>query len=211
MNQQILNEIRTLKRQILPNEKVILFGSQARGDARPDSDWDLLVLLDKNGRRNWDDFDNYAYPFTEIGWDYGVAINPILYTQEEWDKGKIFPFYKNVMREGIEINCRSSYSKFYRTAANRLYYACFYAAIALLVNDSYETHTHSGVKTVLGLHYVRGDKIEKSFGKMYQQLFNLRQDGDYEDWFEIEEKDILPLLEPAEKFIETIENLVNKN
>jgi predicted nucleotidyltransferase len=47
MNQQIFKEIQTLKRQILPDEKVILFGSQVRGDARPDSDWDLLVVLNK--------------------------------------------------------------------------------------------------------------------------------------------------------------------
>jgi len=100
-------------------------------------------------------------------------------------------------------------NKFYRTAANRLYYACFYAATALLINDAYETHTHSGVKTLLGLHYIKGNIIDKSFGKMYQQIFNLRQDGDYEDWFDIEEKDIKPLLEPAEKFFETIENLIN--
>jgi predicted nucleotidyltransferase len=104
MNQQIFNEIQALKRQILPDEKVILFGSQARGDAREDSDWDLLVLLSKDGKHNWDDFDKYAYPFTEIGWNYGVVINPLLYTQEEWDKGKIFPFYKNITREGILIN-----------------------------------------------------------------------------------------------------------
>ena len=104
MNTQILENIRTLKRQILPNEKMYLFGSQARGDAKPDSDWDLLVVLNKKGKHNWDDFDNYAIPFEEIGWDKGISINTLLYTQEEWDKGKIFPFYKNVMSEGVLIN-----------------------------------------------------------------------------------------------------------
>jgi predicted nucleotidyltransferase len=104
MNRQILENIRQLKRQLLPNERLILFGSQARGDARPDSDWDLLVVLNKRGKHNWDDFDQYAYPFTEIGWNYSVVINPILYTEEEWNRGKDFPFYKNVMSEGILIN-----------------------------------------------------------------------------------------------------------
>ncbi len=41
-------------------------------------------------------------------------------------------------------------NKFYRTAANRLYYTCFYATTALLINDGFETHTHSGVKTMFG-------------------------------------------------------------
>ena len=102
MNQQIFKEIQTLKRRILPNEKVILFGSQARGDAHEDSDWDLLVLLDKD-KKTKEDEDEYAYPFDELGWNYGVAINSILYTKKQWEEGKIFPFYKNVMHEGIEI------------------------------------------------------------------------------------------------------------
>jgi len=102
MNKQIFEEIQALKRQILPNERVILFGSQARGDAREDSDWDLLVLINKD-KKTHEDEDIYAYPFTEMGWNYGVAINPILYTQKQWEQGKIFPFYKNVMQEGIEI------------------------------------------------------------------------------------------------------------
>jgi len=102
MNKQIFEEIQALKRQILPNERVILFGSRARGDARKDSDWDLLVLIDKE-KKTQEDENKYAYPFDELGWNYGVAINSILYTNKQWEKGKIFPFYKNVMREGIEI------------------------------------------------------------------------------------------------------------
>ena len=34
--------------------------------------------------------------------------------------------------------------------------------------------------------------------------------GDYDDWFEIKDTDILPRLEPAKKFIETIEKLINE-
>ena len=103
MNSQIFREIQTLKRAILPNERVILFGSQARGDAREDSDWDLLVLLDKEKRNFIEDYDNYAYPFTELGWNYGIAINPVLYTEKQWEQGRIFPFYQNIMYEGVEI------------------------------------------------------------------------------------------------------------
>ena len=100
-------------------------------------------------------------------------------------------------------------SKFYRTAANRLYYACFFAATAVLINDGHETHTHNGVKTLLGLHYVKENRIEKAQGNLFKQLFNLRQTGDYEDWIDIDEQDVAPLIEQAWRFIQEIEKLIN--
>lgn len=99
-------------------------------------------------------------------------------------------------------------NKFYKTAINRLYYACYYAATALLVNDGYDTHTHNGVKTLLALHYVKENKLEKSFGKMYGQLFNMRQESDYEDWISPDENDVLFFIEPVEQFISAIEKLI---
>ena len=104
MNTQIFENICTLKRQLLPNDRMILFGSQARGDARPDSDWDLLVLLNKKGKITSEEDSMYGYPFDKIGWDFGIAINTLLYSTEDWNKRKITPFYKNVEKEGIEIN-----------------------------------------------------------------------------------------------------------
>jgi len=98
----------------------------------------------------------------------------------------------------------------WHTAANRLYYACFYAAIALLINDEHVTHTHSGVKTLLGMHYVKNGIIPKELSDAYKKMFNLRQTGDYDDMVIITESDVLPLVAPAEKFIAEIENLINK-
>jgi predicted nucleotidyltransferase len=104
MNQQIFNEIQALKRQILPeNSKLILFGSQARGNAKLDSDWDLMVLLDKKGKITYEEDAMYGYPFDTIGWKYGTAVNTLLYSTEDWENRKITPFYKNIAKEGIEI------------------------------------------------------------------------------------------------------------
>jgi len=103
MHQQIFNEIQTLKRKVLPESgKLILFGSQARGDARPDSDWDLLVLLDKEKRNFSEDYDNYVYPFDELGLRHNTLINTTVYTKKDWDSRPRLLKY-NVEREGIEI------------------------------------------------------------------------------------------------------------
>jgi uncharacterized protein (UPF0332 family) len=100
-------------------------------------------------------------------------------------------------------------NQFYRTAVNRLYYACYYAATAILINENYESKTHSGVKTLLGLHFFKENRIDKAFSLLYDKLFNLRQTGDYEDWVYLSEEDVFPLVEPAKQFIKTIENLIN--
>jgi predicted nucleotidyltransferase len=102
MNAAILEDIRQLKRQLIPNEKLIIFGSQARGDARPDSDWDLLVLLDKQ-EITLEDEKRYAYPFTKLGWNYGAYLSVKLYSKEDWEKRSFTPFYKNIEKEGINI------------------------------------------------------------------------------------------------------------
>ena len=101
INNQILNAIRDKASQIVPKGAiVILFGSRARGDAREDSDWDVLILLDKD-RITSQDIDNYSYPLRELGWDYNQCINAILYTKRDWDSSIISSFRENVTENGI--------------------------------------------------------------------------------------------------------------
>lgn len=101
INNQILNAIRDKASQIVPKGAiVILFGSRARGDAREDSDWDVLILLDKDHITS-QDIDDYSYPLRELGWDYDQCINAILYTKRDWDSSFISPFRENVTEDGI--------------------------------------------------------------------------------------------------------------
>ena len=100
---------------------------------------------------------------------------------------------------------------FWRIAANRLYYSCYYAVSALLIKNDFTTHTHAGVINQFGLHFVTKGLVSKEQGKFFKKLFNLRQKGDYDVWFEICEEDIKPFLKPAEEFITNIEALINND
>jgi uncharacterized protein (UPF0332 family) len=100
---------------------------------------------------------------------------------------------------------------YWRVAANRLYYASFYAVSALLIKNEITAHTHSGVINQLSLHFVTKGIISIEQGKLHKHLFELRQSGDYDDWVYIEEEDVLPFIEPVELFIAKIENLINNN
>ncbi len=86
----------------MPQHRLFLFGSQARGEARVDSDWDFLLLLNKPNV-TLDDENKYAYPLTRLGWDYGTYFSVKVYSENDWEKRSFTPFYKNVEKDRIEI------------------------------------------------------------------------------------------------------------
>lgn len=100
-------KIKDIAKSTIPlGSKAILYGSRARGDARNDSDWDILILLDKD-RLEQADYDNVSYPFVLLGCDLCTEINPILYTKKEWESYYFTPFYENVNRDGIVLVCHT--------------------------------------------------------------------------------------------------------
>lgn len=101
--------------------------------------------------------------------------------------------------------------EFFSAAISRLYYACYYAVVALLVANKIETQTHSGIKTVFSLNFVRTNYIDKSLAKTFFQLFDLRHNNDYED-FCLCDRDTIEELRPlAGKFINAIERLLDND
>lgn len=97
----------------------------------------------------------------------------------------------------------------WNSAANRLYYACFYIVSAYLAKREIRATTHTGLKTAFNKELVRTGKIPKEDGKLYNKLFSLRQEADYEDFHTVEKEDVEPLLPRIKSLFEDIEKILN--
>jgi len=84
---------------------------------------------------------------------------------------------------------------------NRLYYACFYAVIALLIKNNISTQTHDGARTQFELIFVKTGIIDKESGKLFSKLFDYRQKGDYGDLFDYNEELTKPLINKVNEFL----------
>ncbi len=103
MKDDVFKSISHVAMQLNPkNGKIILFGSQARGDAQENSDWDILVLIDKD-KIEASDHDKFAYPFWELGWQINAMIHPLIYTLKEWESRSHSAFHQDVETEGIVL------------------------------------------------------------------------------------------------------------
>jgi uncharacterized protein (UPF0332 family) len=96
----------------------------------------------------------------------------------------------------------------WNSAMNRLYFACFYAALALLFKHNIKTRTHAGVKSQLGHRFIINGVIDKKWGAFYSDIFALRQKGDYADFIEFDEHELKTLIPEASAFISTIQSLL---
>lgn len=123
------NLIRNNIHETDPNAHVILYGSRARSEERPDSDWDILVLTD-------------------------------------------------------------------------------YAVNALLVQNEIYAQSHAGTKNQFSLLFIKTKKIDLKYGKLFSELFDWRQKGDYENLFDYDAESVEPLFKPVLELIELIEKEV---
>ncbi len=93
---------------------------------------------------------------------------------------------------------------FYNTAVNRMYYACYYAATAMLVSMGIEVKSHDGVRQCLGKHIVMEGLLSPDLGRFYSRLFSKRSTGDYDDFINHTLATVDELLPKARLFIDTL-------
>ncbi len=213
-----------MRRQFGDNlRRIILFGSQARGEARPDSDVDVLVLFGElvGGRRQ---VRRRIIDIThDLLLDYQALITTVLTTETRYQAMRE-PLFLNVEAEGIDLmpseqtqlmqlaedtlrdaQALLTATQGYRSAVSRAYYAMFYAAEAALLTREVRTKSHAGLINQFGQHLVKAGLIEASYSKQLQQAFETRQEGDYEIAAEISDSDAHQTCQDARAFIDRIQ------
>ena len=98
----------------------------------------------------------------------------------------------------------------WNACVNRLYYACFYAVSALLVGDGLSSSKHAGVRSLFNSQYVKPGKIPKDLARIYNDLFERRQEGDYIDFVSFKESQVFPWVAKAEELVGHIASFVKK-
>lgn len=89
---------------------------------------------------------------------------------------------------------------YYSMAINRLYYACYYAASALMIKHRLYPTTHAGVKQMLGVHFVVTGKLSREQGRDFSILFERRHTSDYDDFAFSSEQDVVDLSKKGNRF-----------
>jgi len=87
-----------------PVEKVILFGSKARGDHDEHSDIDLLIISSRPF--HWKEEKTIVEALFDIGMEYDVIFSPLFASADEWEKGifKEFPVYQEITKDGALVS-----------------------------------------------------------------------------------------------------------
>lgn len=96
----------------------------------------------------------------------------------------------------------------WEAASNRLYYALFHAMSALLISDGYNVKSHRGILAMFGEHYVRTGIFERKDGSLLSDLVIMRDNADYNCFYEADEEKLSPLIAPTKSLIDKIKQYI---
>ena len=98
---EILSQIKLAVQRVDPKADLILFGSQARGDQRADSDWDILVLTEKEINTTYKNAVRNELYYIQIMLE--ISISSLFRSKHKWENESFIPVEKEIKREGVYL------------------------------------------------------------------------------------------------------------
>jgi len=101
--EQILQKLIGVINKTAPGSEMYLYGSQARGDVKKLSDWDLLILLNQQ-KISFDFETRLMDEFYDIELETGEIISPLIYSKTDWnEKHSVTPLFEIINKEGVRL------------------------------------------------------------------------------------------------------------
>lgn len=100
---EILTRCRKTVKIIDPSAEVILYGSRARGTSEPESDYDLLIIIDGEASLQREDF--ICRQLFPIELETGKVLSAMVYSRKQWDTSlyRAMPFHRNIEKDGVVL------------------------------------------------------------------------------------------------------------
>jgi len=127
---------------------------------------------------------------------------------EEIQRKELVLYWMNKSREALDAARDELKAGRLSFSVNRIYYACFYAVSAILLQEKLKFKKHSGVRAAFHQHLIKTGMLDSKYRRFYDTLFNARQKGDYVELVTFEKEQVENWLRQAEKFVEAIKLLV---
>ena len=96
----------------------------------------------------------------------------------------------------------------YRAAANRLYYACFYAAVAALLTRRLQYSKHAAVIAFFDREFIRSGELPKEYSRTLHRAFNERQQDDYMPFVEMDADELQGLFADVQALVSGIRQYI---
>jgi len=97
----------------------------------------------------------------------------------------------------------------YKSSANRAYFAIFNAMRAVLATVGIDNKKHSGIISAFRLNFIKNNKLDITLSDIITDLFQVRTESDYNDFYVISKTEVIQQLSNAKFFINTVDSYLS--
>jgi len=224
--------------QMMPDqvERLILFGSKARGDTHPHSDLDLLVVVKEITREQDERVADYmGNALVEEGVSLSAIVVRSKNLQEQIEIGT--PFVRNIAKDGIPLLgegftvgqgkpeevarkfLKGAHERLtstrmlveggqYRDAISRACYAALDAADGALALVGVTPKSHEGTITFFSKHFIKSGQVDSRYSSLLNTIQKARLTADYNRMMDFTEADARRAQAEAEDFVTMVDKLI---
>lgn len=235
---QAIENFRARLHEILRADQVqslMLYGSKARGEARPGSDVDLLLIHREISPQQKETVEELTVDIYGGKPDIHVLTYSTDEIRQDLELGR--PLFVNIAQDGnliegerIVVNETNKpqvsqefiesakkrlasaqvllNSDLYRDSISRSYYTVLDAADAALIAKGFTPKSHEGTITLFGAHFVKVGLVPKDYDSLFRRIHKARNDADYKPQIKFTRDDAERWFNRAQIFVDTIDTLL---